>query len=479
MNRSATSLGRLATGTGVVAIALMLLTAVLGPSAAEVPLPPGRWPVAFSLHPSPWVVTGLSLAAVLCSGAAVLAALTALERGWAPNPRVLLIGAFVAVGLLVAVPPIGSADVLDYAAYGHAVDRGIDPYRVPPRAMVGDPFANAVEAPWRGVTSAYGPVATAEQNAVVELSGDHQRMAVALLDLVHGLAFALSAWLLYRLARTDGGRRRAVLLFGLNPLLLYAVVAGGHIDSLAILGIAAAYALLRRSPLLAGLAGGVALLVKLTGALPLAAWAVALRRSPRRVAALAAGAACVFGAGYAIVGFSAFGQARRASRYASPATPWRAVRTIHVLVGDHAAATLVSVGAAMLGLVVIAVLHRHLPVDLVVGDTPGLARAALAWTLGWVLTAPYVLSWYDLLPWVFITLVAASRYDKVLLLHTATLAAVYIPGRASQAVHMPHALLVLTNGARFGVAPVIGACLIVVAVRPQLVGRLDRRVAAA
>src|SRR5438105_13693116 len=69
-----TRLGRLATAAAAVALGLVALTGVLGPSAAVVPLPPGAFPLGASLHPSAWLVTLLLAAAVGLSGLATATA---------------------------------------------------------------------------------------------------------------------------------------------------------------------------------------------------------------------------------------------------------------------------------------------------------------------------------------------------------------------------------------------------------------------
>ena len=46
--------------------------------------------------------------------------------------------------VLALLPPIGSADPLSYAAYGHMVTTGHDPYSTRPAALAGtDPVAAA------------------------------------------------------------------------------------------------------------------------------------------------------------------------------------------------------------------------------------------------------------------------------------------------------------------------------------------------
>jgi hypothetical protein len=465
-----------------VALGLVVLTGVLGPSAAVVPLPPGPFPAGASLHPSAWLVTFLLAAAVILSVVATATGWVALRRGWAPSPTRLLATGILAAGLLALIPPVGGADVLSYAAYGHIAGRGRDPYAVRPSSLT-DPFARAVEDPWRSTPSVYGPVATAEQALVVRLSGGDLRVAVGLLDLVNAAAFAAAGWLLFLLAGADDDRRRrAVLAFGCNPVLLFTVVAGAHVDALAVLAVVGALALLRRSPnpgspwgkerpgppwgreWWAGVVAGAGVLVKLTAGLPVAGWAWLLERSRRRTQAiaLAAGTVAAAAAGYLGTGLHALAQARRASSFVSVGTPWRPIRSVLQAVAGHGVAGFVVAAGSLAVTVLLAVrLLRDLPeVDPAdwIGDA---ARAGLAVALAWTLAAPYVLAWYDAVPWALAALVPTSRYHRILLAHTGMLALAYLPGRV---VALPPVLAGATTVLRSAVSPLVLGVLLIAAI---------------
>ena len=448
------------------ALGLVALTGVLGPSAAVVPLPPGPFPAGASLQPSAWVVTLLLMAAVILSVAATAAGWIALREGWAPSPTRLLAAGIVAAGVLALVPPVGGADVLSYAAYGHIAGQGRDPYAVRPSSLT-DPFARAVEDPWRSTPSVYGPLATAEQALVVQVSGGDLRVAVGLLDVVNAAAFAVAGWLLFLLAGADEGRRRrAVLAFGCNPVLLFAVVAGAHVDALAVLAVVGSLALLRRSSWWAGVAAGAGVLVKLTAGLPAVGWAWLLERSRQRgqAVALAGGAVAATAAGYLGTGLHALGQARRASSFVSVGTPWRPVRSVLQAVAGHGVTSFV-VGAGSLALTVLLAvrLGRALP-DADPADRTDpvaqAARAGLAVALAWTLAAPYVLAWYDVVPWALAALLPASRYHRILLAHTGMLALAYLPGRV---VALPPILAGATTVLRSAVSPVVLGVLLIAA----------------
>jgi glycosyl transferase family 87 len=467
----ATASGRPAMAAAGGAFGLVLVTAALGPSAAEVGLP-GRFffPLAGSLHPSPWLVTGLLAAAVLLSVASTAMGLAALRNGWSPSARRMLIAGMVAVGVLAIVPPVASADVLSYTAYGRIAALGLDPYSVRPDRFAADPIIGAVEDPWRSTPSIYGPLAVAEQAAVARVAGADLRAAVWMLGLVNAVAFAAAGWILYRLAGRAGPaedeqdrRRRAVLMFALNPVLVLVVVAGGHIDALVVAAVVAALALAKRSPVWAGAAAGAGALVKLTAALPLAGWAWLSRRFPGRVARLAAGAGLVFAAGYAAAGIHAFNQARQASRFVSVGTPWRPVRALLLIAVNHNTATaIVQAGAVLLALALMRSLDRDFPAP-VAEEEYDLARAGLIPVLAWALAAPYTLGWYDVVPWALLALLPPSRYDKILLAHTGMLAIAYLPGRT---VALPAALKWATTILRSAVSPAVLLILLVLVLRP-------------
>ena len=446
-------------------MALVAATALLGPSAAVVPLPPGYFPLSAQAHPSAWLVTALLALAVAAGVAGTALAWSALDRGWAPAPARLLAGGLVAVGLLVAVPPVASADVLSYAAYGHMAARGLDPYATVPAALPHDAFARAVEAPWRSTPSIYGPLATWEEQAIVSVAGGHRRLAVGLLDLANGAAFALAGALLVVVAGADEDRRRKALLgLLLNPVALLLVVAGAHVDALVVLAVVAGLALFRRSPLWAGVMGGVGTLVKLTGALPLAGWAWSARGRRRGGLVIAAGA--VVAAGYAAVGLHAFNQARRASGLVSVGTPWRPLRSLlQHTVGHPAAAIVVAAGSATVALWLALRLASDLPPAGT--ETIRAARAGLVAALAWTLGAAYVLGWYDAVPWALIAVLPVSRYHRILLAHSGMLALAYLPGRV---VALPAGLAGATAVLRSAASPALLAGLILLCLAPRRPG---------
>ena len=504
------ALGRGALAATGASVALTLAVAAAGPSVMEPPLPgaPGQPPWSFAAHLPAHLAVALSAAALITGTAGVGLSLLAAARGWLPRPSMLLLAGIGVAVLLVFLPPFGSADHLSYAAYGRMAVTGHDPYTTGPDALarLGDPVARAVQryGDWQTTPSVYGPLATAGQALASLIGGVSARLTVFVLSLLNVASFAGAGLLLHRLARRDRARQlRAALLWTLNPLLLYELVAGAHVDTqLAFFAVAAvaAFGMRERNGsrwapftrpvprcVIAGALAGLAFSVKLTGVLVIGglAWAVVAGGAPgapgapggpedggyrrgervRQLVALAAGFAVVSGTALALAGRHALAQVLRGSSYVSISSPWRAVRTVARLAIGHAAAgTLVSVGSAALALLLLVLLLRGLPGPTVtraadsrrpaslVIPAPG-ARAVFAFVVAWLFAWPYVLPWYDALAWVLLPLVAFSWADWLLLARTAALAVGYLPARAS--VRLSADLGWLQSVVRTGVTPVV------------------------
>jgi hypothetical protein len=372
----------------------------------------------------------------------------------------------VVAGCLVAaafafLPHIGSADPESYAAYGREAAIGVDPYHTDPSTLTarGDPYGGIVEPPWQHTSSVYGPLATLEQDVAARIAGDHPRTAVWLLGVVGALAFIGTTLLLLRLVDGEPGRGRVAVLWAVNPLLLWQLVAGAHVDTIEIALAVGTIVALRRSALLAGVLIGCAIAVKLPAGLVAAGLVWTLRQAPRRLATFVVSAAVVVLGGYAAAGSHSLDQARSASRFVSRATPWRPLATLL----DHAwgrgtSREVIGLCAFAIGVGIVVLLARARP-D-VVRESP-----AAVLVFAYVLVTPYALPWYDGLAWALLVPLAASWLDLVLLAHTAVLSLAYIPGRD---VPLPSAVDNVTGALRDVFAPtVIGLLVAVVVVRTQ------------
>jgi hypothetical protein len=461
-------------GTGC--LALLALTAVLGPSAAVPPVGPRTLspPWNLDLHPSSALVTALLWTAAVLGAIAVALGLRAVAAGVRPNPRRVAAVALAAVSLLVAVPPLGSADHLSYVAYGRIAAEGGNPYAVPPSAWRGgtDPVVSGVQPPWQDAPSIYGPVATGVMTATAWLAGSSLRLSVWLWQLVVGAAFLAVAYLLDRVTRGDpAARARAAVVWALNPLLLWQLVLGAHVDVLAAaFAIGALVAGVRR-PLLAGLLLGAATGTKAPYALTAVGLVWGLRRLPRPSAVRAvllglAGAIVVLVPAHLVAGPHVFDQLRTASAFTSIASPWRAIVNLGELVAKDALRQVVTPLALVLGLALgVLVLRRLLlPASVAAGERPvpvDVAGVTVALSAGWVLTAPYALPWYAAIAWAPLALVPATFLDRALLAQLTVLTVAYVPGLVSG---MSPAVETVTLGLRRYGAPLLLAAVVVAVV---------------
>ncbi|MGW0192269.1 polyprenol phosphomannose-dependent alpha 1,6 mannosyltransferase MptB [Nonomuraea sp. NPDC003201] len=243
-----------------------------------------------------------------------------------PNARLLVLIGCAAAAILAFLPPSGSGDHLNYAAYGRMVTLGLSPYTHGAVDLPGDPIADAVEEPWREEPSVYGPVATAVQAVASWIGGDSLRLTIFVLALVNAAAFIATGLLIDRFTRDDPTRRlRAALLWTANPLLLYQLVAGMHVDTLAIACMVAAL-LARSRPTGSGVLLGLGVAIKVNAGLVALGPAWELRRRPARLALMAACALVVVVIGYAIVGPEAIAPMTRTSKSISHASFWKLVQ---------------------------------------------------------------------------------------------------------------------------------------------------------
>ena len=391
-------------------------------------------------------------AAALVGAGGVIAGLAAVRRGARLPVRALLAVGLVATAALTVLPPAGSTDSLDYAAYGRMAVLRRSPYVMTPDQLrrTGDPVGRAAPAAWGKDVSLYGPLATAEELGAAELGGTSAARIVFWLKLWNALAFGAVALALDRLLRCDPSRRaRAHLLWTVNPLLLWALIAGAHVDGLAaaagFLGlIVVGGAGLTRSAGPAGSAGpvpparlsrpappgwrqalasglliGAAADIKITFAIFGLGVAWACRRSILSLAAAAAGAVAVLVPSYLWYGYPAVTALSARSDYATADSYYRWL----AWPGPHPLSNLLLPVAAFAALA--ALLLWRLP-----GAVPALPaiQPALALGLAWLFVASYQLPWYDAMILPLLAIYPASRLDWLVLARLAAGTVALMPG---------------------------------------------------
>ena len=423
-------------------IALMIAVAVAGPSAAVPAFSAASgWPPYFAtLSPSPALVSFATWIAVISGGAGLVAGLIAVRRGWRPRARNLIIGSVVAVVALTLVPPVGSSDMMDYAVYGRIAALGHSPYVMTPADLrrLGDPVGAVAPVPWENDPSVYGPLATVTEKAASQLAGASAARTLFWLKVWNGLAFLALALALDRLLRADAAQRlRAHLLWSVNPLMLLAVMTGGHIDGLAaVAGVGGLLAFRRpgmRSGLIAGILVGAAVAVKAPFALFGAALAWAAVRSPRALAALGLGAAVVLVPSYLLSGRQALvAVMQRGAAGADLYQPWQ---LLYRTLGWHNPSQRTDMLAVVAAVAMAALLLWRLP-----AGPPGLpaVRPALALTLAWLVTSPQQRPWFDAMIFPVLAVMPATRLDWIALARVVIASAAELPGITYYAALRPH-----------------------------------------
>jgi hypothetical protein len=401
------------------AIAVMVGASFVRQDWMYPPLRAPRVGPPFELHTrvSGTLVTGCLWAAALLAVVGLAAGLLAARRGAHGPIRLMLIGAALATVALMLLPPAGSTDALDYAAYGRLALFGHNPYVATPLYIrITDPaFAQSIPVRWQEQVSLYGPAATIEQYLAAKLGGDSIGRVVFWLKMWNALAFGAVAFVLDRVLRAKPtARLRAHLLWTVNPLLLWVLVAAGHVDVVAaaaglvgLLAIGRPTAGTRQFLWRAAGAGvlvGVAADIKIDFALFGLGLAWALRRSVPALLAAVGGALVVLAPTYAWLGRPAFNalfartdKTSQDSFYRfADLTNWRFLIVF---------ALVLFVGIAIL-------LLRRLPP----GDALRPAvRSTLAISVAWLIIWPYQLPWYDAMIFSVLALYPASALDWVLL----------------------------------------------------------------
>ncbi len=455
--------GWLAAAAITVSTLVMIVISAAGPSVSVPAMRRASGPPWWhALHLTATFVTVSLWAAMALGCAGVIAGLVAVARGARPPVRPIIAAAFLAVAVLTVLPPAGSTDSISYAAGGRTAVIGHSPYVMTPLqlARTGDPVGRQIpfgEIPssWANAVSVYGPVATAAEWGAAELGGTSLARITFWLKLEEAIAFGAVILALDRLLRSNPEMRlRAHLLWSVNPLLLWEIVASGHIDGLAVVfGLLGILALRARTPqgesgprgesraqaeiavggaVLAGLLIGVAADTKVEYALFGLAVAWACRRSLKAFAAAAAGFGVAVIPAYLAAGTPAIKVLVTRGGGVTWDTMyqlfWRPVLGYTQFNVSSSPPHLELIAYLLFAAVALLALMR-LP-----DRTPGLPAVApaLALSLAWLFVTAFQRPWYDVMAISLLALYSASRLDWLVLIRLLAGATIY-----TQAIQSP------------------------------------------
>lgn len=312
-------------------------------------------------------------------------------------PTVLVVtAALLVVG--VARWPRDSTDIWSYAAYGRMVSvYGASPYRHVPVEFSNDRAIRRVKPMWQNTSSVYGPLWNGISAGVVSITHTGSQSTRMWFQSLAALSVFLAVLLIARRTRSPA----AVALIGLNPLIIYDVVNGGHNDALVGLALLVGVLLASRERFaLAALAIALGALVKLVALLGLVALIVwILRKRGVRPAAIATGVGGgVVAVGYALSGgLDALTPLRDARLQISRNSIWLLSNSegrtnlfgfgrVHSFSHDFLAS------AATLSAITVFLLAAVLVVGHLRDKTPALVVGGAL--VAYLLAATYVLPWY-------------------------------------------------------------------------------------
>jgi hypothetical protein len=144
--------------------------------------------------------------------------------------------AWVTAGAIAALWssfPVGSKDIFGYAFYGRILDHyHQSPYLAVPADFPNDAWSPFVQARWRTMPTAYGPLFLWQTAVVDALAGPSVWAAVWWHKVLAVGWLLLALWVSARLLHEHPAslRRRVLVLLAWNPLLLFETAGNGHND---------------------------------------------------------------------------------------------------------------------------------------------------------------------------------------------------------------------------------------------------------
>lgn len=413
---------RVAVGLAGAGLLLGMLLGATAPNAEAIGV---RLPLTLlpSLREHVVLASILLYAAEILAGLGLAGMLWANSKGWRPDPRHVFLAATGVVAVMVCLTPVGSSDVGSYAAYGRIAAQGGNPYVTSPLAWGEQAYLDPVGMMWKNQPSVYGPVATLLQSFAAWVGGSDVSGTVLAWMVLNGVVF-LGVGVL--LLRTSDDPVRATLFWTANPVLILALVSGGHLDTLVAAAALGAIQVARtvRSAwgdvlvgVLVGLGSGVKVSAVLIGVG--LAWPLLARRQWGRLARMGGAGALTLVLPYGFYGTSALGPLLHGLQLVTWPSPWRLVEVTGRALGVTEVTMMHGISVLWpVALLVVAWLVNQR----IAADQPREVVAPFAMVFAWILVAPWVFAWYTAVAWVALSQVPRNRMTRWLTLVTVVLA---------------------------------------------------------
>jgi hypothetical protein len=321
-----------------------------------------------------------------------------------------------------------------YAGYGQLTAQGKDAYvhDVDELADSDGPDDAVFEGLPPHTANVYGPIAQKVFGISASVAGPSLRNTVWLFQIIALCAFLALALLLdfaagfRKPSESADARARVALLWICNPILLFELVNGAHIDAIAVALGLIALLLVARSAIGSGILVGMSIAVKVSYGIYAVAIAWALIRSGRKLVGYSIAASLTTLLLY-LHARTELTTLQLASKWVSSPSPWGPIDGVLSHASTAIARLVVSTGTIVL-LVIVA---RRLDSGLPRGDDDARGRAIRTAVLlgsAWLLTSPYAFPWYDALVWAPLVLLPASGVDLVMLARITIVGVAYLPG---------------------------------------------------
>jgi alpha-1,6-mannosyltransferase len=158
--------------------------------------------------------------------------LYALHRAGASRRAIVAFG-MGCIGVLVAVPAVGSRDLFSYLFYGRMLVSHVNPLTRAPNVLAADSWFRSIA--WRRTPSVYGPAWTYASSGVAALTWPRLWAGALALKLASVGGAIAGSVMTAGLAGGEERRRSWVLAACLcNPLVLFSIAGDGHVDGVLI-----------------------------------------------------------------------------------------------------------------------------------------------------------------------------------------------------------------------------------------------------